>query len=152
MKCPWCLKYIQYYNTHFGDLTKEDIENEKTRLKKGFWAQIENVHKIWELSNMVYTTEDAIRMRQPVHINMETGESWFGRFWFFSLAEKRDNSLKQELEHFWILSGGCSMSWNTPICCEMANYTSDDEALNWEIQEFNDIKDITQKILKLLES
>jgi len=89
-------------------------------------------------------------MRMPIQIDMKSGEAWFGRFWFSSLAEKRDVILRKELKHFWIQSGGCSMSWMTPICCELANATRDEEQIEWEIREFRDLKSLTKKIKKEL--
>ncbi|MFA5868431.1 MAG: hypothetical protein WC941_01850 [Candidatus Bathyarchaeia archaeon] len=76
-------------------------------------------------------------MRLPLQIDMESGDTYYGRFWCYGLAEKRDEELDKEQKHFWILSGGCSMSWMTPICCELANMTSEEEALEWERENFN---------------
>lgn len=87
----------------------------------------------------------------PLQINTKSGEVFFGRFWCYSLAEVRDEVLTEELEHFWILSGGCSMSWMTPICCEMANCTSDEEALKWEKENFKDLRNLTEKVVKHVE-
>lgn len=89
--------------------------------------------------NKVLTDEEAVKLRMPIAINMKSGDKVYGRYWFYNLAEKRNKELRKELKHFWIDSGGCSMSWTTPICCELANLTSEEEALEWE-RENLDIK------------
>jgi len=152
LKCPWCEKYVEFYSEESGNLTEEDIEEEKDRLKSGFWSSIENVQYEWELINKRLTTEAALKMRMPVHIDMKSGETHFGRFWMYSLAENRDQVMKEALEHYWILSGGCSMSWTTPICCELANVTSDSEAIEFEMQKFKDLIQQTRKVNKLIET
>jgi hypothetical protein len=80
----------------------------------------------------VLTDEKAVKLRMPITIDMKSGDTAYGQFWFYGLAEKRDEELKKELKHFWIQSGGCSMSWTTPMCCELANSTSEEEALEWK--------------------
>jgi len=133
-----------------GTLSKQELEEEKERLNVGFWASIKEVQDEQYLANKILSTEVALKMRMPIQIDMKSGEAWFGRFWFSSLAEKRDVILRKELKHFWIQSGGCSMSWMTPICCELANATRDEEQIEWEIREFRDLKSLTKKIKKEL--
>ena len=86
-----------------------------------------------------------------MQIDMKSGQVFFGRFWCYSLAEVRDEVLVNELKHFWILSGGCSMSWMTPICCEMANCTSMDEASEWEKENFKDLGSLTEQVARRVE-
>jgi len=43
------------------------------------------------------------------------------------------------------------MSWMTPICCELANATSNLEQLEREIEEFDGLKDLTRKIIRFVE-
>lgn len=144
-ECP-CKRHIEFYLRDDGVLSKEDLEAEKERLDKGFWASIKEVHDEQFLANKTLSVESALKMRMPVQIDTKSGEVFLGRFWCYLLAEARDEVLDEKLRHLWILSGGCSMSWMTPICCEMANCTSDDEALEWEIENFKDLKKLTEKV------
>lgn len=150
-ECFWCKKYVDFYLKDDGVLSKEDLEAEKERLDKGFWASIKEVHDEQFLANKTLSVESALKMRMPLQIDTRSGEVFFGRFWCYSLAEARDKGLDKELRHFWIPSGGCSMSWMTPICCEMANCTSDDEAIEWEKENFEDLRDLTEKVAKRTE-
>jgi len=149
--CPWCKKCIEFYLKDDGVLSKKQLEDERERLNKGFWASIKEVHDEQFLVNRTLSVESALKMRMPVQIDTRSGEVFFGRFWCYSLAEARDEVLDEELRHFWILSGGCSMSWMTPICCEMANCTSDREALEWETKNFTDLKSLTEKVASHVE-
>lgn len=150
-ECPWCKKYIEFYLKDDGVLSKGELEAEKERLDKGFWASIKEVHDEQFLTNKTLSVESALKMRMPIQINTKSGGVFFGRFWCYSLAEVRDEVLEKELKHFWIQSGGCSMSWMTPICCEMANCTSLDEAVKWEKMNFKDLKNLTEKVAKHVE-
>lgn len=149
-KCPWCKAYLESYLKDNGSLTEKELEDEKERLKAGFWASIKQVHDEQYLANKAWNTETALKMRMPIQIDMRSGETFLGRF-CCSLAEERDKVSNEEVEHLWILSGGCSMSWMTPICCELANVTSDLEQLEWEIEEFDELKDLTRKIVRFVE-
>lgn len=135
-KCPYCEKHIEWL---LRSLEEKPDEFHRQRIKDGFWGTIKEVHDEEWLMNKVLTDEEAIKLRMPVTIDMESGNAVYGRYWLHGLAEKRDKELKKELKHFWIESGGCSMSWTTPICCELANMTSEEEALEWERENF-DIK------------
>jgi hypothetical protein len=149
-ECPWCKEHIDFYLKD-DVLSKEDLEAEKERLSRGFWGSIKEVHDEQFLANKTLSVKSALKMRMPLQIDTKNGEVFFGRFWCYSLAEARDDALHKDLKHFWILSGGCSMSWMTPICCEMADCTSDDEALEWEKENFWDLRDLTEKVEKHLE-
>ena len=150
IKCPWCKKYIDFYLCH-GDLSEQEFEQEKERVNTGFWASIKEVQDEQYLLNKCFDIESALKMEMPIQIDMRKGTTFFGRFWFFSLADERNKILQKELTHFWIQSGACSMSFTTPICCELANATSALEQLEWEIQEFRDLKSLTKKILNHIE-
>lgn len=117
----------------------------------GFWASIREVHDEQFLANKTLNIESALKMRMPIQIDMKNREAFFGRFWSYQLAEVRDEVLANELKHFWILSGGCSMSWMTPICCEMANCTSMCEALEWEKENLKDLGSLTEQVAKRVE-
>ena len=132
--CPYCEKHIEWW---LNFLKEEPDEFHQQRIEEGFWASIKEVHNEQWLLNNVLNIEEAIKMGMPIAIETKSGNTFFGRFWFYSLAEKRDEELKKELQHFWILSGGCSMSWITPICCELANMTSEEEVREWERENFN---------------
>lgn len=153
-KCPWCKKYINAYlspNSPLSDgFSEQDLEEERERLNRGFWASIAEVHDEQYLMNRVLDVKGALEMRMPIHIDMRSGRISFGRFWFYSLAELRDRVLKEELKHFWIPSGGCSMFWVTPICCELANVSSPEEQLTWELELFPSIANLTREVLKLM--
>lgn len=43
-ECPWCKKHIEFYLRDDGVLSKKELEAEKERLDKGFWASIKDVH------------------------------------------------------------------------------------------------------------
>jgi len=152
MKCCWCEKYIKNYLEDTGALDEEAIKREEMRINDGFWSSINNVHREWELANQTFSDVDAVvKMRMPLHIDMKSGETHSGRFWMYSLAEKRDQVMEKEQEHFWIMSGGCSMSWTTPICCELGNNSSDDEALEWELTNFDTLINETKKVKRLVD-
>jgi hypothetical protein len=127
--CSYCKKYIKAY-------LKNDPEGfDQKRIEKGFWASVKEVNDEQWLLNNIFNVEEAIKMRMPVHIDIESGNTLFGRFWCYSLAEKRDEEQKKETQHFWIESGGC-MHYMTPICCELANISSEEEAREWEQENF----------------
>ena len=121
--CPWCEEYIKSYLKDDSTLAKEELERDEKRIENGFWASINQVNDEQFLANKALSVEEALKRRMPIQMDMQSGETFFGRFWCYSLAEERDKVSKQELEHLWFLSGGCSMSWMTPICCELANAT-----------------------------
>jgi len=146
-KCPWCEKYMEMYLRDDGTLSKQELEEEKQRLNAGFWASIKEVQDEHYLANKALDVKTGLKMNMPVQIDMKSGETSFGRFWFFSLAKVRDKVSRKELKHLWVQSGGCSMSWATPICCELANSSSNEEQIAWEIQGFKDLKGLTEKIL-----
>ena len=149
-ECPWCKRYIELYVRDDGVLSGKQLEEEKERLNTGFWASIPEIHDEQYLANKSLCAETALKMRMPIQIDTKSGRISFGRFWCFSLAEVRDKAWNEKLKHFWIQSGGCSMSWMTPICCELANCTSDEEQIEWEIQNFRDLKDLTEKVANRL--
>lgn len=152
MKCCWCEKYLKNYSEDTGALNEVQIKREEMRIKDGFWSSINNIHQEWELANQTFSDVDAVvKIRMPLHIDIKFGETHFGRFWMYSLAEKRDQVMEKEQEHFWILSGGHSMSWTTPICCELGNISSDDEALEWELTNFDSIINETKKVKRLVD-
>ena len=145
LKCPWCEKYIKVYLRDDGIFFKQELE-EKERLNAGFWASIKDVHDEQYLANKILTVETALKMGMPIQIDMENREKFFGRFWCYSLAEARAKVLKKELKHFWIQSGLCSIHYMTPICCELANFSSGKEQIEWEMEEFVDLKSLTEKL------
>ena len=150
MKCPWCEKYIEIYLRDDGTFAKEELEWEKERLNDGFWASISEVHDELRIVNKYLPPEAVLEMGMPMQIDMKSGKVSYGRFWCYSLAEVRDKVLGKELKHFWIQSGGCSISYMTSICCEMANSTSDEEQVEWELHNFSDLKNLTKKVLDYL--
>jgi hypothetical protein len=149
--CPWCEEYVKSYLKDDGVLTKVEIQEDGERIDNGFWASIKQVNNEQFLANKALSVEEALKRRMPVQIDMRNGGAFFGRFWCYSLAEERDKVSKEALEHLWILSGGCSMSWMTPICCELANATDTVEQISWEIENFAALEDLTHKLEKSLE-
>jgi len=123
--CELCEKYVSYY------LNTDRNGFDKRRIDRGFWATIREVNDERWLLNNILTADSAFRLRMPVHIDMRSGKKLIGRFWFYGLAEKRDMQSNKELRHFWIDSGA-HMQHRIPICCELANITSEKEATSWE--------------------
>lgn len=144
--CPWCERYIKRYSSNNGTLSEDELEQDRERIKNGFWASIVQVDGEHFLANKVLNLEDALKKRMPVQVDTASGRAVFGRFWCCSVAEQKDKVLNEALEHFWFLSGGCGMSWTTPICCELASATSSEEQLEWEKENFPDIADLTAKL------
>jgi len=134
-----------------GNISELEIKKDNERIKNGFLASIREVQDEQYIANKTLTLESVLKMRLPVHIDRENESTSFGRFWAYSLAEIREKVLNKKLQHFWILSGGCNMSWMTSICCELANCTSDIEALEWEKENFKDLSHLTKKIVKTVE-
>jgi|GEM_PF-4521212 len=151
-KCPWCEKYIETYldpNSPLnpGEINEKELKIEKERLNKGFWATIDEAEYELYLLNKNLTPEKALELGFPIHINVKNGEIFVGRLWFYELAKLRDKALMKKLKHFWILSGGCSKTWITPICCEMATFSSDLEQVKWEIDLFPSLAEYTRKVI-----
>lgn len=139
-RCLHCEAYLK-----FSLSIKEEDEKywswEKERILKGFWSTVNEATNEARLASNVFDKPESLKRGMAILINMETGESFIDpRIWFYSLAERRDKESKKKLKHFWVRSGGCSMSWTTPICCEIANATSEEEALEWENKHFDPIK------------
>ena len=148
--CPWCELYVKWYLRDDGTLSNEEKERDRKRIHDGFWASITQVNDEQFLANKALSVEEALKRRLPVQIDLASGSSHFGRFWCFEMAEQRDQVLDDQLEHFWFLSGGCSMSWMTPICCELANATDFMEQIQWEKGNFPEMRDLTSKLEILL--
>jgi len=153
-KCPWCGKYIEWYlkdEWYQGDdvtFTKEEFEEEKERINAGFWASVEEIQHEEKLVNKL-GIEAALKLGSRVFIDMKSGETSIRGFECYELARIRDKVFGQDLEHYWIQSGACSISFRTAICCEHANATSYEESIEWEMQEF-DLKSLTDRIAKYL--
>ena len=150
--CPWCELYVKWYLRNDDTLSNEENKQDRKRIHDGFWATITQVNDEQFLANKALSLEAALKQRLPVQIDLESGNSYFGRFWFYEMAEQRDKALSEQLEHFWFPSGGCSMSWTTPICCELANATDPMEQIQWEKSNFPELKNLTLKLEDLLKN
>jgi hypothetical protein len=91
-----------------------------------------------------------LKQRLPVQIDLANENISFGRFLCYDMAEQRNQVLDEPLEHFWFVSGGCSMSWTTPICCELGNVTDAIEQIRWEKRNFPELKHLTLKLEKII--
>jgi hypothetical protein len=155
-KCPWCERYRrwylkpEWYSGPDAAFTGELAEDEKERIATGFWACIEEIQ---DQEKMVAKlgVEAALKLGGRICIETKTGDTTISAFNMYLLASIRDEVFGSPLEHYWIQSGACSISFRTAICCESGNSSSDEESVEWEIREFRDLRKLTRKIAKHLE-
>ncbi len=155
-KCPWCERYLrwylkdEFYSGPDAPFTGDEAETERRRITKGSWANIAETQGEEKIVARL-GIEAAFELGARIGIDMKSGETKIGGLGFYELAEIRDEVFGKQLEHYWIQSGACGMSFRTAICCEHGMDGSYFESIEWEMRRFRDLRDLTRKIAKRLE-